>query len=86
MTAILTIQNLPDELHSWLKEQAAINHSSIDNEVIVLLDSLRTGRAAKPRASLEKINEIVARCAALPDLDARSPDEIIGYDEFGIPR
>jgi antitoxin VapB len=25
------------------------------------------------------------RCAALPDLDTRSPDEILGYDEFGLP-
>lgn len=26
------------------------------------------------------------RCAALPVLDDRTPDEIIGYDEFGVPR
>ena len=25
------------------------------------------------------------RFAAYPVLDARSPDEIIGYDEFGVP-
>jgi antitoxin VapB len=28
--------------------------------------------------------EIGRHCAALPDLDARSPDEIIGYDENGM--
>jgi antitoxin VapB len=39
------------------------------------------------RASrLEEIMEISRRCAALPDLDTRSPDEIIGYDEHGVPR
>jgi len=26
------------------------------------------------------------RVAALPLLDDRSADEIIGYDEFGVPR
>ena len=26
------------------------------------------------------------RCAALPEIDSRPPEEIIGYDEFGIPR
>jgi hypothetical protein len=26
------------------------------------------------------------RCAALPDLDTRSPEEILGYDEIGLPR
>lgn len=29
--------------------------------------------------------EIGARCAALPDLDPRSADEILGYDANGLP-
>jgi antitoxin VapB len=29
--------------------------------------------------------EIGAHCAALPELDSRSADEIIGYDENGLP-
>lgn len=29
---------------------------------------------------------IQAELAALPVLDARAPDEIIGYDEHGLPR
>jgi antitoxin VapB len=33
----------------------------------------------------EKIDAMCARIAALPVLDPRSPDEIIGYDEFGLP-
>jgi antitoxin VapB len=32
------------------------------------------------------LNEIVARMSALPILDNRAADEIIGYDEFGVPR
>src|SRR5262245_4826840 len=32
------------------------------------------------------LNEIAMRVAALPVLDSRSTDEIIGYDEFGVPR
>ncbi len=34
-------------------------------------------------------DEIVAigkRCASLPVLDPRSPEEILGYDEHGLPR
>jgi antitoxin VapB len=34
----------------------------------------------------ERLNQIAKDCAALPDIDPRSPDEIIGYDEFGVPR
>jgi antitoxin VapB len=30
--------------------------------------------------------EIGRRCAALPDFDTRSANEILGYDEFGAPR
>jgi antitoxin VapB len=33
----------------------------------------------------EEIMEIGRRCAALPDLDTRSAEEILGYDESGLP-
>lgn len=32
------------------------------------------------------MEEIAARSAARPLVDPRSPDEIIGYDDFGLPR
>jgi len=32
-----------------------------------------------------KIDAIIAAIAALPVVDARSPDELIGYDEVGLP-
>jgi antitoxin VapB len=33
-----------------------------------------------------EILRIGSRCAALPDLDSRGPDEILGYDADGSPR
>jgi hypothetical protein len=30
------------------------------------------------------LNALALECAALPDFDTRSPDEIIGYDENGM--
>jgi antitoxin VapB len=33
----------------------------------------------------KKVDAICAEIAALPVLDPRSPDEILGYDEFGLP-
>ena len=33
-----------------------------------------------------KVNAICDKVAALPVLDSRTPDEILGYDAFGIPR
>jgi antitoxin VapB len=35
---------------------------------------------------IEKLREISDRCAARPVIDPRSDDELVGYDEFGIPR
>lgn len=35
--------------------------------------------------SVAGVSEIQARLAAAPVLDARSPEEIIGYDQFGLP-
>ena len=34
---------------------------------------------------LERIQAIAEACAALPTLDRRSQDEILGYDEHGLP-
>jgi antitoxin VapB len=43
------------------------------------------GRSRGPRVS-EQLAAIGRRCAALPVLDQRTPDEILGYDEQGLPR
>jgi hypothetical protein len=32
-----------------------------------------------------RIDAIVASIAALPVVDARSPEELIGYDDLGLP-
>ena len=42
------------------------------------------GRRRAPRTH-DELLVIGRRCAALPDLDQRSPDEILGYDEVGLP-
>jgi len=34
----------------------------------------------------EQIGEIATRCSVLPLLDVRSEEEILGYDEKGLPR
>lgn len=45
----------------------------------------RVRRSGRGRSLAADLLEIGARCAALPDLDTRSPDEILGYDEHGLP-
>lgn len=46
----------------------------------------RTRRTRTKRRLRDEIAQIAARCAALPVLDARHADDIIGYDRHGIPR
>jgi antitoxin VapB len=43
------------------------------------------GREAEVAAKLHKLHEIQARIAALPDVSDMTDDEILGYDEDGIP-
>jgi antitoxin VapB len=45
----------------------------------------RVRREHAGRSLAAEILEIGRRCAALPDLDKRSADEILGYDEAGLP-
>jgi antitoxin VapB len=47
------------------------------------LQRVRRGRAGGSLAA--ELLAIGQRCAALPDIDQRTPDEILGYDEHGLP-
>jgi len=40
----------------------------------------------RPAGLADQLDEIAKRCAALPIIDGRSEDEILGYDEEGLPR
>jgi len=42
-------------------------------------------RPRSARGLEDELRSISNRCAALPDFDARSPEEIIGFDEHGLP-
>ncbi len=48
------------------------------------LERVRSGRSGRRLA--DELDEIARRCASLPILDDRSPEEILGYDEHGVPR
>ena len=46
----------------------------------------RVRRTRSRRGLADDLDEIALHCAALPVRDRRSPDEIMGYDEQGLPR
>jgi antitoxin VapB len=52
-----------------------------------VIRSLQDQLRDKPRPiDWDKVDAISREIAALPVLDSRTDDEILGYDEFGIPR
>jgi len=46
----------------------------------------RVRRERSQRRLADELDEIARHCASLPVRDARSAEEIIGYDEHGLPR
>ena len=74
-----------DELARELAERTG---ETITEVVIhALRDRLERERGRRrPQSLKEQLREIGKRCAALPDLDTRSAEDIIGFDDAGVPR
>ncbi len=91
MTA-LTLR-LPESLQNRLKQSAQINHRSINKQAVVLLEqALATPTKAPVAVPTDVIRQRTAALmaigkafAALPVLDSRTDDEIMGYDDYGLP-
>jgi antitoxin VapB len=47
------------------------------------LERLQRERSRRPLA--DELDEIARHCAQLPVVDARTEDEILGYDDRGLP-
>jgi antitoxin VapB len=76
------------EAEKKIRTLAALTGESLTAAVLRAVDeSLEKERRRKLNQEflLEEIRAISRRCAALPTLDTRSEDEILGYDENGIP-
>lgn len=56
---------------------------AVTKAIKLRLDALNP-RSAAARL-IEDVRHIQQLVASLPDRDSRSADEIIGYDEFGLP-
>jgi antitoxin VapB len=42
-------------------------------------------KRSRPASLADELEAVAKRVASLPVLDSRSPDEILGYDENGLP-
>ena len=71
-----------------VRQLAALTGESITEAVFQSvkerLERLKTKNA--PYSLAQELDVIAQRCASLPVRDSRSPEELIGYDEQGLPR
>jgi antitoxin VapB len=80
--------NIKDpEVYQLAKELADLTGESLTDTVrYSLRERLARERRSRPDPLyIERLLEISDRCAARPVLDPRSDDELIGYDELGLP-
>jgi antitoxin VapB len=81
----LSIKN--PEADRLARELAETTGETLTEAVIqALRDRLRRERGRVRKTSVrEELKAIRIRCSALPVLDPRSADGILGYDERGLP-
>lgn len=78
----LTIDN--EALVAMIRDLAERKGVSADEALREALER-ETKREAEMARRTAVLREIQAEIARLPILDPRSPDEILGYDESGLP-
>jgi antitoxin VapB len=76
--------NIKNPAAHRLAEQLARQMGVTITEAVILALEKQVQPSPKP-IDRKKLDAILARFDALPVLDPRSPDEILGYDEFGLP-
>lgn len=81
----LNIKN--DDAHRMARELAESRGTNLTEAVTSALRALleATVEASEPDVLLAEVAEIQRFVADLPDCDTRSPDEILGYDDAGLP-
>lgn len=80
----LSIRN--ERAEQLAREIAQLTGYNMTSAIIMALEEKleRLRRFRQVNSKLDEIMAISHRCSALPDLDTRSPDEILGYDEHGV--
>ena len=81
--------NIKDpEVHELATELAGRTRQSLTDAVKTSLrESIARQRPVRDdsQRTIERVLRIARRSAARPVLDARAPDEILGYNDIGLP-
>ena len=70
------------------REVVARTGETLTTAVVVALRERLARLRGRPRRRRlrDELREIAQRCAQLPTLDDRSADEVLAYDQRGLPR
>ena len=82
----LTAASARQALDCSLKESPSASPMATNIKRPETVRDAREQDITSPQGLAHEILEIGRRCAALPDLNTRSADEILGYDRHGLPR
>jgi antitoxin VapB len=80
--------NIKDaETDQLARRLAALTGESITVAIkTAVRERIEREERTRGKASCEELMAIAKRIASAPDRDTRTPDEILGYDERGLPR
>ena len=80
--------NIKDsETHALAKRLASLTGESLTRAVKLAIQQ-RLAQVEKTHSTTglaDKLDEIALHCAGLPRRDRRNAEQIIGYDEWGLP-
>lgn len=78
----LSVKN--DEADRLARELARLTGESITETIVVALRQ-RLAREQGRRGVVPRLHALMADLSSLPVRDPRTHDQILGYDEFGLP-
>ena len=83
----LNIKN--EDAHRLARKLASLTHSSITEAVTAALrdavEKAQSQACYSEQRLVSSLDEIAEHCAELEILDARTAEEILGYNERGVP-
>lgn len=78
--------NIKDKrVHDLARQLADRTHTTLTNAVEVALEEALARRRESSGGKLARLNAISDHCSKLPLLDSRTADEILGYNDAGLP-
>lgn len=86
METELFIKKIPREIKELIGREARSHRRSVNQEAIVLLEEALAQRALAARGRRHEVRDILARYEAATREGRRTADEIIEYDEHGLPK